>query len=63
MALYFEIGDRVKWLDYFGKGAYIIYSNVPNYGKIVKLTPKFADVLDSRTDKIVRVRQSELLWD
>lgn len=59
----FNIGDEVKWFDSTGKGAHIIFSMFPNYGKIVKLTPKFADVFDTYLEKIVRVRQSELNWD
>lgn len=59
----FEIGDKVKWFDSTGKGGHRIFSMIPNYGKIVKLTPKFADVFDTYLEKIVRVRQSELNWD
>lgn len=61
--MHFEVTDKVKWFDYFGKGASIIFSNIPNYGEIIKLTPKFAYVLCSRTGEVVRVRQSELNWD
>ena len=59
----FEINDEVKWFDSLGKGIHKIYSIFPNYGRIVKLTPKFADVFDTRFERVVRVRKTELNWD
>ena len=56
----FVTGDQVKWFDSIGKGAHKIYSMVPNYGHICKLTPKHADVVDASTRQIVRVLKSEL---
>jgi len=55
----FEINDKVKWFDSFGN----IPGFIPNYGWIVNLTPKFADVFDTRLEKVVRVKQSILTWD
>jgi len=58
----FEIDDVVKWQDYIGHGASRVYSMFPNYGRIVKLTPQFADVFNEYTEKVERVRKSELNW-
>ena len=58
-----EIGDEVKWFDTIGKSVEKVFSNVANYGKIVKLTAKFADVYDTRLEKVVRVKKTNLNWD
>ncbi len=58
----FTVGDEVKWFDSTGEGLKIVYSMFPNYGKIVKLTPKFADVFEAAYERVVRVRKSELNW-
>ncbi len=59
----FKINDEVKWFDTVGKGIHKVFSMVPNYGHIVKLTPKFADVYDTYLEQIVRVPKNELNWD
>ena len=60
----FEIDDEVMWFDFVG-------SFVPNYGKIISLTPKYADILltpkhadilNFETQIVVRVRQTLLNW-
>lgn len=52
--LQFKVGDQVEWFD--GK-----YSSIKNYGTIIRLTPKHAEVRDTDAYEGL-VKLTELNW-